>query len=155
MNLVGRTFQDGCALRSRGCHHCLLSVFCFGHPNVDVPLDRYLTRNLSPPKPAENFVPVTEFNRDFADLVSKFEVAKKRAEELTHVSEKSRNNGEFWREEAIERMRLEEWKEFRLSFMDSRAKVAKKVEKMIRGPLLPSSFHLAKNHYVATRLGFF
>ncbi|KAG7013790.1 Agamous-like MADS-box protein AGL61, partial [Cucurbita argyrosperma subsp. argyrosperma] len=28
-------------------------------------------------KPAENFVPVTEFNRDFADLVLKFEVAKK------------------------------------------------------------------------------
>lgn len=54
-----------------------IRFFCFGHPNVDVLLDRYLTRNLSPLKPAENFVPVTEFNRDFADLVLKFEVAKK------------------------------------------------------------------------------
>ncbi|XP_023006252.1 agamous-like MADS-box protein AGL62 [Cucurbita maxima] len=145
-------------------------VFCFGHPNVDVLLDRYLTGNLSPPKPAESYVPVAEFNRDFADLVLEFEAEKKRAEELIQASEESRNSGGFWWEEAVEGMRLEELKEFRSSLMDLRAKVAEKVEKLtavrIGGPLLPAlppppppmmppSFHLAGNHHVATGLGFF
>lgn len=71
------------------------------------------------------------------------------------MSEESRNNGGFWGELAVEGMRLEELKEFRLSLMDLRAKVAKKVEKMIGGPLLPSLFHLARNHHVATGLGVF
>ncbi|KAG6574839.1 Agamous-like MADS-box protein AGL62, partial [Cucurbita argyrosperma subsp. sororia] len=147
-------------------------VFCFGHPDVDVLLDRYLTGNLSPPKPAESYVPVAEFNRDFADLVLEFEAEKKRAEELIQASEESRNSGGFWWEEAVEGMRLEELKEFRSSLMDLRAKVAEKVEKLtavrIGGPLLPAlppppppqpmtppSFHLAGNHHVATGLGFF
>ena len=63
-------------------------------------LDRYLTEKLSPPKPAESYIPVAEFNRDF---VSKFE--------------------------AVEGMRLEELKDFLSALMDLRAKVGERVEK--------------------------
>ncbi|CAK9329316.1 unnamed protein product [Citrullus colocynthis] len=160
-------------------------VFCFGHPDVDVLLDRYLTGNLSPPKRAESYIPVAEFNRDFADFALEFEAEKKRAAELIRAAEDSRKNGGFWWQEAVEGMRLEELKEFRSALMDLRAKVAERVEKLtavrIGGPLLPAlppppqpmtsssfhlagnhqqlppstAFHLAGNHRVATGLGFF
>ncbi|XP_038896633.1 agamous-like MADS-box protein AGL62 [Benincasa hispida] len=117
-------------------------IFCFGHPDVDVLLDRYLTGNLSPPKQAESYIPVAEFNRDFTDIALEFEAEKKRAAELIRAAENSRKNGGFWWREAVEGMRLKELKEFRSALMNLRAKVAERVEQLtsirIGGPLLPA-----------------
>ncbi|XP_038875004.1 agamous-like MADS-box protein AGL62 [Benincasa hispida] len=135
-------------------------VFCFGHPDVEGLLDRYLNKNLSPPKPAESYIPVEEFNRDFADVALEFETEKKRATDLIRAAEDSRKNGRFWWQEPVEGMRLDELKVFRSALMDLRARVAERVEKLtaarIGGLLLPalppppqsmtsSSFHLAGN----------
>lgn len=154
-------------------------VFSFGHPDVDLLLDRFLTGNLTPPKPAESYVPVAEFNCDFADLAAELEAEKKRAAELIEAAGDFRKNGGFWWEERVEGMRLEELKEFRSALMDLRAKVAERVEELaavrIGGPLLPAlppppttpsssfhhqcppptAFHLPGNHHVAAKLGFF
>ncbi|XP_022156144.1 agamous-like MADS-box protein AGL62 [Momordica charantia] len=122
-------------------------VFSFGHPNVDVLFDRFLTGNLAPPQPVERYVPVEELNREFADAERELEVQKRRA------AEESRSSGGFWWEEPMEGMRLEELKEFRSALQDLRAKVEERVEKLtavrIGGPLSPppaTPFHLAGNH---------
>ncbi|XP_022155748.1 agamous-like MADS-box protein AGL62 [Momordica charantia] len=117
-------------------------VFCFGHPNVDLLLDRFLTGNSAPPKPAESYVPVAQLNREFADAVRELEAEKRRAAEVIRAAEEWRSGGGFWWEEEIEGMRVEELKEFRSALQDLRAKVAERVEKLtaarIGGPPLPA-----------------
>uniref|UniRef100_A0A9I9DMM2 Aspartic proteinase CDR1-like n=1 Tax=Cucumis melo TaxID=3656 RepID=A0A9I9DMM2_CUCME len=99
-------------------------IYTFGHPNVDMLIDRFLTSNFVPTKPAEAYLPLEELNRDLKDATAEFEIEKMRAERM-------RNTGGFWWDETeMECMGIEELKRFRSSLMELRGKVAEKVEEL-------------------------
>ncbi|XP_038902722.1 agamous-like MADS-box protein AGL62 [Benincasa hispida] len=142
-------------------------IYTFGHPNVDLLLDRSLTANFAPPKPAESYLPLAELNRDFDDAMAEFEIEKRRAAEV----ERMRSSGGFWWDEPVECMGIEDLKRFRSSLVELRGKVAERVEKLAAvrngGLLMPAAsfhltgnlqcaplppFHLAGNHSVATEI---
>ncbi|XP_022944450.1 agamous-like MADS-box protein AGL61 [Cucurbita moschata] len=97
-------------------------LYTFGHPNVESLLDRFLTGNSSPPKPAEAYFPLQELNRDFDDVAAEFDIEKRRAAERS-------SNDRFWWDEPLESMKIDELKRFRSSLVELRAKVAERVEK--------------------------
>ena len=97
-------------------------LYTFGHPNVESLLDRFLTGNSAPPKPAEAYLPLQELNRDFDDVAAEFDIEKRRAAELS-------SNDRFWWDEPLESMKIDELKRFRSSLVELRGKVAERVEK--------------------------
>ncbi|XP_023512238.1 agamous-like MADS-box protein AGL61 [Cucurbita pepo subsp. pepo] len=110
-------------------------LYTFGHPNVESLLDRFLTGNSAPPKPAEAYLPLDELNRDFDDVAAEYDIEKRRTAERL-------SNDRFWWDEPLESMKIDELKRFRSSLVDLRGKVAERVEKFTamrkEGSLLPA-----------------
>ncbi|XP_022986186.1 agamous-like MADS-box protein AGL62 [Cucurbita maxima] len=97
-------------------------LYTFGHPNVESLLDRFLTGNSAPPKPAEAYLPLEELNRDFDDVAAEYDFEKRRTAERL-------SNDRFWWDEPLESMKIDELKRFWSSLVELRGKVAERVEK--------------------------
>ncbi|KAG6675064.1 hypothetical protein I3842_15G081200 [Carya illinoinensis] len=121
------------------------NVFCFGHPDVETVLDRYLTGNHS------SFSHTTAaelMNRHYAEAQEELEREKKRLTEIEEEVKRKKieNNGEyFWWEEAVhENMELEEIEHYMSALQEMRWKVGSRLEqfRMMRSPIDVSHYLL-------------
>ncbi|XP_039019248.1 agamous-like MADS-box protein AGL62 [Hibiscus syriacus] len=97
--------------------------FCFGHPNVDVILDRYLNGN--PLEDADIASCFEEFNEECRETLEKLEVEKGRTKEIEKENEDKRNKGEFWWDEPIDNnMGIEELETYANAMEELRNNVA-------------------------------
>ncbi|KAG2666768.1 hypothetical protein I3760_15G079900 [Carya illinoinensis] len=121
------------------------NVFCFGHPDVETVLDRYLTGNHSSFSHTSssdlhdqnlgnvNNVAAAELmNRHYAEAQEELEREKKRLTEIEEEVKRKKieNNGEyFWWEEAVhENMELEEIEHYMSALQEMRWKVGSRLE---------------------------
>lgn len=115
------------------------NVFCFGHPDVETVVNRYLTGNTcQSSKSLINVVlPVDDFNRQHAEAEKELEMEKKRLKEIEKV-ENNINGGFWWDQPLDENMGLEEMEEYLRALQEVRRKVAARVEefRMTRNSLL-------------------
>jgi pheromone receptor transcription factor len=115
------------------------NVFCFGHPDVETVVNRYLSGNTCcPSKSLNNVVPVDDFNRQHAEAQKELEKEKKRLKEIVERQAKEKNGGFWWDEPLDENMGLEEMEEYLRALTEVRRKVAARVEefRMARTSLL-------------------
>ncbi|KAI3748572.1 hypothetical protein L6452_11729 [Arctium lappa] len=87
-------------------------VFSFGHPSVEMIVDRFLTQNPPPNSSTSQLVEahrnanIHELNRQLTCLISQLEVEKSRSEELTKTRKVGQDN--HWWEAPVENLGLQE-----------------------------------------------
>ncbi|XP_040991592.1 agamous-like MADS-box protein AGL61 isoform X2 [Juglans microcarpa x Juglans regia] len=121
------------------------NVFCFGHPDVETVLDRYLTGNHSSFSRTSssdlldqnlnnvNNVGAAELmNIQYAEAQEELEREKKRLVEIEEEvkRKKMENNGEYlwWEEAVLENMELEEMEHYMSALQEMRWKVGSRLE---------------------------
>jgi len=112
--------------------------FCFGHPDVETVLNRYLSSKNGNtfPQPFKKYVPVDEFTRQNAEAEKELEIEKERMAEIEEAKKKKNNVGNedlgFWWDEPLdENMGLEELHHYTRALQEARRKVAARVEEMM------------------------
>ncbi|GMH06832.1 hypothetical protein Nepgr_008672 [Nepenthes gracilis] len=118
-------------------------AFCFGHPTADAVIKRYLhVKSLSSSTPmSELEKPSGDIDKDYAVAVYKHNVEYEHAQKpiIQKNSDDGNpsknnirtNNGEFWWEEAVDKLDLNELERLMASLEDLRNNVALKVEELI------------------------
>ncbi|KAI3721474.1 hypothetical protein L2E82_32486 [Cichorium intybus] len=87
-------------------------VFSFGHPSVEMIVDRYLSQNPPPNSSTSQLVEahrnakIHELNRQLTCVTSQFELEKNKSEHLTNIRKVGQDN--HWWEAPTESLRLEE-----------------------------------------------
>jgi pheromone receptor transcription factor len=103
-------------------------LFCFGHPNVDTVLNRFLGGDCSHAEStaaaAANPLPVEEFNRQHEESLREL-VAEKRRLAAFEEAKKMGNNRFLW-EEPMDNMGLEELVQYLAAMKEMRSKLAAK-----------------------------
>ncbi|KAE8037953.1 hypothetical protein FH972_010503 [Carpinus fangiana] len=109
--------------------------FCFGHPDVEAVLNRYLGNGNTFPQPCKKYVPVDEFIRQYAEAQKELEIEKKRVAEIEEEKKKSVAGNEelgFWWDAPLdENMGLEELQHYTRALQEVQRKVAARVEEMM------------------------
>nr|AXR70638.1 MADS-box 16 [Momordica dioica] len=109
-------------------------AFSFGHPDVDVELDRFRNRveehNNMNLDETEAYLPLPEMNRDLTEVKEEVEMEQKK-KQSRKKEERSNANAEEWWEEAVEELNLSQLKCMKESLEDLKKKVAEKAEKLI------------------------
>ncbi|KAB1208609.1 Agamous-like MADS-box protein AGL61 [Morella rubra] len=100
-------------------------TYAFGHPSVDIVLDRYLARHSLPADQAAHPFHVEEFNKKYVESMKELEEEKKRLTEIEEAK-KMGSSGFLW-EEAIDNMGLEELEHYLAAMKEMREKLATKV----------------------------
>ncbi|KAK8561161.1 hypothetical protein V6N13_149662 [Hibiscus sabdariffa] len=104
--------------------------FCFGHPNVDVILDRYFSENPLEDNGSTTSSTATvpcfeEFNKECREALEKLEVEKKRTKEIEKENEEKKNKGQFWWDDPIDNnMGIEELETYVKAMEELRNNVA-------------------------------
>ncbi|KAG2672481.1 hypothetical protein I3760_13G043700 [Carya illinoinensis] len=120
------------------------NVFCFGHPDVETVLDRYLTGNHASFSHSSSLhdqnlsnvnVPAVEFmNIQYAEAQEELETEKKRLAEIEEEVKrrKMENNGEYlwWKEPLDENMGLEEMEHYMSALQEMRWRVGSRLEEI-------------------------
>ncbi|CAK7345464.1 unnamed protein product [Dovyalis caffra] len=110
-------------------------VFAFGHPNVDIVLDRYLNESSTSSEreaPATNDPQVQRWNKEYEEALKVLEEEKKHVamiEEWNEVCENDANAG-FWWDRSIDEMGLEELEEYVRAMQELRKNVASRVSEL-------------------------
>ena len=117
------------------------NMFCFGHPDVETILERYVKgQTYSDSSSQELLVPVDEFNRQYAELQKELEREKMRLAEIEEANKKVENNnvGFWWDKPVDENMGLEELEHYTRALQEMRRRVSTKVKefRMKRGSLM-------------------
>ncbi|XP_022749235.1 agamous-like MADS-box protein AGL29 [Durio zibethinus] len=101
--------------------------FCFGHPNVDIMLDRCLRGNPTlhvqdGGDSAASGITLcfVEFNEEFQEAWEKLQEEKNRIKEIEQEKEERKNEGEFWWDEPIDNMGVQELEEYVKAMEESR-----------------------------------
>ncbi|GMJ03626.1 AGAMOUS-like 62 [Hibiscus trionum] len=99
--------------------------FCFGHPNIDVILDRYFSENPFEDNSSTTAPCFEEFNEECREALEKLEVEKKRTKEIEKENEDRKNKGEFWWDDPIDNnMGLEDLETYAKAMEELRNNVA-------------------------------
>jgi pheromone receptor transcription factor len=105
-------------------------LFCFGHPNANTVLDRFLGGSPShagssaSTADAANPLPVEEFNRQYEESLKELEAERRR---LAAVEEaKKMGNNRFLWEEPMDYMGLEELEQYLAAMKEMRSRLAAK-----------------------------
>ena len=121
-------------------------VFCFGHPDVETVLDRYLTTGentliTDESSSSQNYVAVNEFNMQYAEAQKELEMEKNRLEEMKKKT--TTGAGGFWWDEALdENMGLEEMQQYMWALEEARKKVAATLDERMRRSSLMSAMNM-------------
>jgi pheromone receptor transcription factor len=109
--------------------------FCFGHPDVEAILNRYLGNGNTFPQLFKKYVPVDEFIRQYAEAQKELEIEKKRVAEIEEEKKKNVAENEelgFWWDVPLdENMGLEELQHYTWALQEVQRKVAARVEEMM------------------------
>ncbi|XP_054778091.1 agamous-like MADS-box protein AGL61 [Prosopis cineraria] len=119
-------------------------AFCFGQPNVEAVLLRYLrggTEDHDEPairQAASETSPVyyEELNRQHEEAVKALEMEKQQLEEIENVA-KVWNRGNWW-DEPIDEMDLDQLEQYVVAMHELRRKAAEKADEMMRVAIMPS-----------------
>nr|XP_023917059.1 agamous-like MADS-box protein AGL61 [Quercus suber] len=109
-------------------------TYCFGHPDVDTVVNRYLSENKNNYEDNSGFgdslpVDVNEFNRQYAEAEKVLEKEKRHLAEIEQKA-KERGGGLWWDEALDENMGLEEMHQYKWALQEVRKKVADRVNEM-------------------------
>ena len=109
-------------------------AYCFGHPDVDTIINRYLSQNNNSfaHSSSQSYVPVDEFNRQYSESEKELEKEKRRMAEIEmkKVGEEKSGGGFWWDEVLDEKMGIEEMNEYMWALKEVRKKVVGRVNEM-------------------------
>ncbi|XP_022762555.1 agamous-like MADS-box protein AGL61 [Durio zibethinus] len=111
--------------------------FCFGHPNVETIVDRYLSGNPAMHDQEDGSATTgatpsfEEFNEECREALEKLQEEKKRTKEIEEEKEEKKNKGEFWWDEPIDDMGLEELEAYVKAMEELRNNVAKRANELM------------------------
>ena len=142
-------------------------TYCFGHPDVDTVVNRYLSENNN--NNNNNYddnsgfgdslpVDVNEFNRQYAEAEKVLEKEKRHLAEI-EKKVKERGGGLWWDEALDENMGLEEMHQYKWALQEVRKKVVDRVNEMrmnksmSKSPVVVPSVDLRLGHVGLGPLG--
>lgn len=111
--------------------------FCFGHPDVETVLNRYLSNGNTFPRRFKKYVPVDEFSRQFGEAQEELDIEKERMAEIEEAEKKQKNgmgnreSGFWWDGPLDENMGLEELQHYTRALQEARRKAAARLEDMM------------------------
>ncbi|EOX97245.1 hypothetical protein SCA6_005900 [Theobroma cacao] len=111
--------------------------FCFGHPNVDAVVDRYLSGNptLHGEEDSETSCDGTpcfeEFDEECKEAMEKLEEEKRRSKEIEKEKEERKKKGQFWWDEPIDNMGVEELEAYVKAMEELRKNVARRANELM------------------------
>ncbi|XP_028788381.1 agamous-like MADS-box protein AGL62 [Neltuma alba] len=113
-------------------------AFCFGQPNVEAVLRRYLRGGAEDNNDASEFSSASyeELNRQHEEAARALEMEKQQLEEIENVA-KVWNRGNWW-DEPIDEMDLDELEQYVAAMHELRRKVAEKADELMRVSIMPS-----------------
>ncbi|KAG5236522.1 agamous MADS-box protein [Salix suchowensis] len=110
-------------------------VFAFGHPDVDVVLDRYLNESSTAREPGAvscNDPQVQQWNKEYEEALKELQEEKRRVamtEEWNKVCENDVNAG-FWWDEPVDDMGMDELEEFVRAMEELKKNVAARANEL-------------------------
>ncbi|XP_060169280.1 agamous-like MADS-box protein AGL62 [Lycium barbarum] len=105
-------------------------LFTFGHPNADAVIDRYLTGKSSSSSTNDQ-LNMQQNNQYYSQLCRELETEKKKKESIEESKlVNNDNNGEFWWNEPIDDMGIEELEEFMTALGELKKKVTMRVDEL-------------------------
>ncbi|KNA20917.1 hypothetical protein SOVF_047830 [Spinacia oleracea] len=119
-------------------------LFCFGHPNSDSVIHRYLTcgsRCLNERDECELNLMLQEKNRQHKEIKRKIDEKKK----FNDHYKKKEDCGFWWEEANVNEMGLNELEQFKGCLMELRNNVAKKADELTRTSLVYSSSQIGNS----------
>ncbi|XVE48643.1 hypothetical protein DITRI_Ditri01bG0018400 [Diplodiscus trichospermus] len=110
--------------------------YCFGHPNVDTVLDRFLSGNPDLHKEDDSATSgamqcLEEINEERREALEKLQEEKKRSKEIEEEKEKRKSRGEFWWDEPTDNMGVEELEAYVKAMEELRNNVAKRANELM------------------------
>ncbi|XP_021300301.1 agamous-like MADS-box protein AGL62 [Herrania umbratica] len=111
--------------------------FCFGHPNVDAVVDRYLSGNptLHGEEDSETSCDGTpcfeELDEECKEAMEKLEEEKRRSKEIEKEKEERKKKGQFWWDEPIDNMGVEELEAYVKAMEELRKNVARRANELM------------------------
>ncbi|MBA0666858.1 hypothetical protein Goklo_003218 [Gossypium klotzschianum] len=111
--------------------------FCFGHPDIDMILERYLSKN---PNHADGLMMsgddiapcLEEFNEESRETLEKLEEEKKRSKEIQKEKEERKMKGLFWWDDPIDNnMGIEELEAYAKALEELRNNVANRASALM------------------------
>ncbi|XWS40352.1 hypothetical protein CRYUN_Cryun18bG0133700 [Craigia yunnanensis] len=111
--------------------------FCFGHPNVDAILDRYLSGNSSlhdqeaDSATTGNPPCFEEFNEECQEALEKLQEEKKRTKKIEEEKEERKSKGEFWWDEPIDNIGIEELEAYVKAMEELRNNMARRADDLM------------------------
>ncbi|KAG2317561.1 hypothetical protein Bca52824_020683 [Brassica carinata] len=114
-------------------------VFSFGHPNVDVVIDRFL--EINPPHPHQNInlqlnearqnAVVQDLNNHLTQVTEQLEVEKKRNEDLKQKRKDDKRSDNWW-EDSVEGFNLRQLNEFKCGLENLKKTVTTEASKYLQ-----------------------
>ncbi|XP_059311277.1 agamous-like MADS-box protein AGL62 [Lycium ferocissimum] len=108
-------------------------LFTFGHPSADAVIDRYLTGKSSSSSTNDQ-LNMQQNNQYYSQLCRELETEKKKKESIEELklvnNDGSDNNGEFWWNEPIDDMGIEELEEFMTALGELKKKVTMRADEL-------------------------
>ncbi|KAG4205887.1 hypothetical protein ERO13_A04G128700v2 [Gossypium hirsutum] len=111
--------------------------FCFGHPDIDTILERYLSKNPNHDDglmmSGDDIAPcLEEFNEEIRETLEKLEEEKKRSKEIQKENEERKMKGLFWWDDPIDNnMGIEELEAYAKALEELRNNVANRASALM------------------------
>ncbi|KAK8613759.1 hypothetical protein V6N13_101516 [Hibiscus sabdariffa] len=107
--------------------------FCFGHPDIDVILRRFLSEDPLGSTSTSAVVPCfKEFKDGCQEALDKLEVEKKRIKEIEKENQEKKRNGQFWWDDPIDNnMGIEELEAYAKAMEELRNNVANRTNELM------------------------
>ncbi|GAV71799.1 SRF-TF domain-containing protein, partial [Cephalotus follicularis] len=120
-------------------------VFSFGHPCVESIIDRFLTRNPTPPSDtvqlnieAHRNANVRELNAQLTQVLNQLEAENRRGEELNQL--RKANQAQCWWQAPVEELTMPQLVQLKASLDDLKKNVAKQVDRLLIQSSNPPQF---------------
>ncbi|EEF40285.1 agamous-like MADS-box protein AGL62 [Ricinus communis] len=110
-------------------------VFSFGHPGVEVVIDRFLSRNPPQNSPTMQLIEahrnasVRELNAQLTQVLTQLEMERKRGEELNQMRKTGQNR--CWWEAPIDDLTMPQLEQLRMSLEQLKKNVAMQADKLL------------------------
>ncbi|XP_065869560.1 agamous-like MADS-box protein AGL62 [Euphorbia lathyris] len=119
-------------------------IYSFGHPSVEIVVDRYLSPNPTQISPTTQGVEahrdahIRGLNRQLNQVTDQLEIEKKRGEELKQMREAGKE--QFWWQKPIDELDFSQLQQFKTSLEHLRKKVTMQADELLgkNNPLLPN-----------------
>ncbi|KAK8486673.1 hypothetical protein V6N11_033126 [Hibiscus sabdariffa] len=107
--------------------------FCFGHPDIDAILRRFLSEDPLGSTSTGSVVPCfKEFKDGCQEALDKLEVEKKRIKEIEKENEEKKRNGQFWCDDPVDNnMGIEELEAYAKATEELRNNVASRANELM------------------------